>query len=215
MVDTSYNGKLDAFVTKLGSGGSSLTYSTYLGTGADDFGKGIAVDQYGRAFVAGWTASTLFPTTAGAFDTSANGGQEGFVAKLNGNGTALAYSTFLGGSGNDQALGIGIDSGGSAYVAGSTNSSNFPTTAGAFDTSANGNLDVFFTKLNAMGSAPTYSTYLGGSGIDFARGIAVGADGSAFLPGRTESTNFPSTAGAFDISYNGGDRDAFVAKFGP
>jgi hypothetical protein len=86
---------------------------------------------------------------------------------------------------------------------------------GAFDRSANGNLDAFFTKLNALGSAVPYSTYLGGSGVDFARGIAVGADGSTFLPGRTESTNFPTTAGAFDVDYNGGERDAFVAKFLP
>jgi hypothetical protein len=212
--DTSPNGKLDAFVTKLGSGGAALTYSTMLGAPADDFGKGIAVDQYGRAFVAGWTGSMSFPTTAGAFDTSQNGLHDGFVAKLNGVGTGLVYSTFLGGGGNDEALGIGID-GALAYVAGSTNSSNFPTTAGALDTSANGNLDAFFTKLNAIGSAPTYSTYLGGSGIDFARGIAVGAGGNAFLPGRTESINFPSTAGAFDTDYNGGQRDAFVAKFLP
>jgi hypothetical protein len=110
-------------------------------------------------------------------------------------------------------LGVGVDTAGSAYVAGSTNSSNFPTTAGAFDTSANGRLDAFFTKLNATGSAPLrYSTYLGGSGIDFARGIAVGPGGAAFLPGRTESTNFPSTTGAFDNDYNGGERDGFGAK---
>jgi hypothetical protein len=212
--DTSANGNLDAFVSKLGSGGAALTYSTMLGAPADDFGKGIAVDQYGKAFVAGWTASTLFPTTAGAFDTSQNGAHDGFVAKLNGMGTGLLYSTFLGGGGDDEALGIGID-GAFAYVAGSTDSSNFPTTAGAFDTSANGNLDAFFTRLNAIGSAPTYSTYLGGSGIDFARGIAVGAGGNAYLPGRTESINFPSSTGAFDTDYNGGARDAFAAKFLP
>jgi hypothetical protein len=215
VLDTSYGGNLDAFVTKLGGGGSTVTYSTYLGANGNDFGKDVAVDQYGRAFVAGWTASALFRTTAGAFDTTANGDHDGFVVKLNGAGTGLVYSTFLGGAGEDEALGIGIDSAGRAYVAGSTESSDFPTTAGALDTTANGNLDAFFTKLNAMGSAPMYSTYLGGGGIDFARGIAVGSDGSVFLPGRTESTDFPTTTGAFDTGFNGGVRDGFVAKITP
>jgi len=213
--DPSYNGKLDAFVTKLGPAGAALNYSTFLGKAADDFGKGVAVDRNGRAYVAGWTASPQFPITLGAFDTSHNGGRDGFVSKLEVGGSSLAYSTFLGGSGADEALGIDIDSAGSAYVAGSTNSSNFPTTAGAFDETHNGDLDAFFTKLGPAGAALTYSTFLGGSGVDFARGIAVGAGGNAYLPGRTASSNFPTPAGAYDSSYSGGALDAFAAKVTP
>jgi Beta-propeller repeat len=214
--DTTYNGGLDAFITKLNATGTGLRYSTYLGRGADDFGKGIAFDKGARAYVAGWTASPQFPTTAGAFDRSQNGGQDAFVARLNRAGSALGYSTFLGGASDDQATGIGIDSADNAYATGMTASPDFPTAAGAFDTTHDGGFDAFLTKLNATGSAPlSYSTYLGGSGTDFARGIALDANGNAYLAGRTGSSDFPATAGAFDTDFNGGNLDAFVAKLAP
>jgi Beta-propeller repeat len=144
-----------------------LLYSTYLGGSGDDDGFDIAVDAAGNAYVTGYTLSSGFPTTAGAFDTSYNGGPGGdaFVTKLNANGSALVYSTFLGGSESDEGHGIAVDAAGNAYVTGFTLSTNYPTTPGAFDTSYGGApSDAFVTKLDASGSTLVYSTFLGGSG---------------------------------------------------
>ena len=209
--DASFNVR-DAFVTKLNAAGSALAYSTYLGGSSADRGLGIAVDGAGSAYVTGDTNSTDFATTVGAFDTTHNGVEDAFVTKLNAAGSALAYSTYLGGSGGvDQGHGIAVDGAGSAYVTGFSGSANFPTTAGAFDMSANGLEDPFVTKLNAAGSALAYSTYLGGSSRDAGEGIAVDGGGSAYLTGYTWSTNFPTTAGAFDTSIDGFEV-AFVTK---
>jgi hypothetical protein len=189
----------------------SLAYSTYLGGSSGDDGFGIAIDSQGAAYVTGLTSSTNFPTTTGAFDTSANGG-DAFVAKLNPAGSSLAYATYLGGSSGDGGEGIAVDSLGAAYVTGFSFSTNFPTTTGAFDTSANGGFgDAFVTKLNPAGSSLAYSTYLGGSSSDEGSDIAVDSLGAAYVTGLSDSTNFPTTAGAFDASANN-DFDAFVTK---
>src|SRR5918996_575740 len=209
--DTTQSG-VDAFVTKLNTTGTApLVYSTYLGGSGADRGRGIALDGAGSAYVTGVTESNNFPTTAGAFDTTQSG-SDAFVTKLNATGTApLLYSTYLGGSGTDRGLGIAVDGSGSAYVTGETDSSNFPTTTGAFDTIQNG-VDAFVTKLNPTGTAPLlYSTYLGGSGADRGFGIDVDGTGNAYVTGRTESTDFPTTTGAFDTTYNS-NGDAFVTK---
>jgi len=177
--DTSFNGSAytgDAFVIKLNADGSALDYSTFLGGSAFDDGEDIAIDSSGAAYVTGITESFSFPTTSAAFDTSFNGSGDAFVVKLNAAGSALDYSTFLGGSGfnEDEGWGITIDPSGAAYVIGTTVSSDFPTTPGAFDTSFNGGTDyqggdAFVAKLNAAGSALTYSTFLGGSGDDWGK----------------------------------------------
>ncbi len=202
-------------MAKLNASGSALVYSTFLGGNDSDSGTGIAVDAAGDAYVRGHTESTNFPTTAGAFDITFNGGTlDAFVAKLNASGSALVYSTYLGGSGSDSSYpagAIALDATGSAYVTGTTSSANFPTTAGAFDTAYNGNEDAFVAELNTSGSALVYSTYVGGSGNDEGWGIAVDAAGSAYVTGLTSSSNFPTTAGAFDTTYNG-NGDAFVAE---
>jgi hypothetical protein len=206
--DTSYNGPVaansggDAYVTKLNATGSALDYSTFLGAAARDRGTAIAVDSAGSAYVAGNTESSGFPFTAGAYDTTYNAVVDGFVTKLSANGSALAYSTFLGGAGNDQPHAVDTDSSGNAYVTGTTASSNFPATTNSVDTSYNGS-DAFVTKINAAGSGAPYSTFLGGAGLDIGTGIAFGL-GSAYVVGYTASTDFPTTAGAFDTSYNGG-----------
>jgi protocatechuate 3,4-dioxygenase beta subunit len=207
--DTTRSG-VDAFVSKLNPTGTGLVYSTFLGGSSTDQGFGIAVDGAGSAYVTGVTESSNFPTTVGAFDTTRNG-IDAFVTKLNATGTApLVYSTFLGGSSTDRGFGIAVDSAGSAYVTGETESNNFPTTTGAFDTTQNG-VDAFVTKLNATGTTPLlYSTYLGGSGADRGRGIVVDGAASAYVTGVTESNNFPTTGGAFDTTQNG--VDAFVIK---
>ncbi len=216
--DTSYSGGADAFVVKLNAAGSRLTYATFLGGSGDDGSFDIAVDGAGSAYVTGVTSSTDFPTTAGAFDTSYNGGSyDAFVVKLNAAGGGLTYATFLGGSGDEYGMGIAVDGAGSAYVTGITSSTDFPTTAGAFDTSySGGSYDAFVVKLNAAGSGLTYATFLGGSGDEFGMGmgmgIAVDGAGSAYVTGITSSTDFPTTAGAFDTSYSGGSYDAFMVK---
>jgi hypothetical protein len=214
--DAGANGNQDAFVTKLDPAGSSLAYSTYLGGSNTDQGIGIAIDSQGAAYVTGMTSSTDFPTTAGAFDTSKNGGNDdAFVTKLDPAGSSLAYSSYLGGTNTfDIGLGIAVDSLGAAYLTGSTSSTDFPTTAGAFDPSYNGNQDAFATKFDPAGSSLAYSTFLGGSATEEGSGIAVDSLGAAYVTGITPSTDFPTTAGAFDTSYNG-NGDAFVTKLDP
>ena len=204
-------GGLDAFVSKLNAAGSALAYSSYLGGGGTDAGRGIAVDSSGSAYLTGQTTSTNFPT-ASPFQLANAGGSDAFVTKLNAAGSALAYSSYLGGSGEDVGQGIAVDSSGSAYLTGYTLSINFPT-QNPFQAANGGGRDAFVSKLNAAGSALAYSSYLGGGGFDDGRGIAVDASGSAYLTGQTESTNFPTTS-PFQAA-NAGGLDAFVTKVGP
>src|SRR6266513_56732 len=206
----------DVFVTKLNPSGSALIYSTYLGGSSADWGSGITLDSDGNAYVSGTTSSTNFPTTAGAFQpTFAGGLYDAFVAKLDPAGSALVYATYLGGNiGNVEHPGrefggdIAVDAEGNTYVTGFTSSSNFPTTAGAFRTTFAGG---FVSKLDPTGSAPVYSTYLGDTEDDAGNGIAVDANGNAYVTGITYSGTFPTTPGAFQSSF-GGSSDAFVTK---
>ena len=210
----------DAFITKLNPAGTVL-YSTYLGGNENEVGNGIAVDASGSAYLTGATSSTNFPTMKPAqpsiMDTS-----DGFVTKLNANGAALAYSTYLGGSANDVAQAIAVDSAGSSYVTGQTISVNFPTTAGAFDTScgtdsicnqaSSGSIyaDAFLTKLEPQGSTLAYSTYLGGSREDVAYALALNSAGEVYVTGYTTSIDFP-VSNAIQAS-QGGSQDAFILK---
>jgi hypothetical protein len=216
--DRSFNGggdfgRSDAFVTKLNAAGSGLAYSTFLGGTDFDGGSGIAVDGSGRAYVTGGTRSADYPATRGAFDTSHSGfGVEAFATKLNAAGSGLAYSTFLGGTGLDSGSSIAVDGSGRAYVTGFTDSTDYPTTRGAFDRTSTGFGDAFVSKLNAAGSGLAYSTYLGGQmGATSGSSIAV-RDGRAYVTGVTNSTDYPTTRGAFDRTFNGGNFDAFVTK---
>ena len=187
-----------------------LDYSTFLGGTGGEGGSGIAVRD-GRAYVTGETSSTDYPTQ-GAFDTSLDGFSDTFVTKLNASGSALAYSTYLGGTGDDEGEGIAVDGSGRAYVTGTTSSTDYPKTSGAFDRIFNGDVDAFVTKLNASGSALDYSTYLGGTTTEFSAAIAVDGMSRAHVTGQTRSENYPTTSGAFDRSFNGGIADAFVTK---
>jgi len=205
-----------AFVSKLNADGTVLVYSTYLGGSGSEGGAGIAVDGVGAAYVTGSTVSADFPTTSGSFQSAYAGGTcgvppntwpcgDGFVAKLNPQGSALSYSTYLGGSGQDYPSDITVDLFGSAYLTGTTYSSDFPTTAGALQTTfpvtatcpgGGGNAAescaaAFVTKLNADASALQYSTYLGGSEHQWAYKIAVDSFGSAYVIGWTYSPDFP------------------------
>src|SRR5216117_242435 len=218
-------GSADAFVTKINAAGTALVYSTYLGGSNDDYGYGIAVDAAGAAYVTGSTQSTDFaagctdPCTVLDLDAARNGRIGGFVTKINAAGTALVYSAYLGGSDYDYGAGIAVDAAGAAYVTGYTTSTDFTAGCTAPCTVLNGTLrgffDAFATKINAAGTALVYSTYLGGSGGDFAHGIAVDAEGAAYVTGSTQSADF--TAGCttpctvLDATLNGVS-DAFVTK---
>jgi hypothetical protein len=213
---TSFGGGYsDAFVTKLNPTGSALVYSTYLGGTGEDDGSGISVDADGNAYVAGFTQSADLPTTAGAFQTNFGGGYgDAFVAKLDPTGSTLVYSTYLGGTDSDAAgnPGLAVDASGNAYVTSETVSTDFPTTAGAFQATLPGFQNAFVTKLDPTGSALVYSTYLGGSYSDWTQAIAVDAEGNAYVTGATRSRDFPTTAGAFQTTFGGGKSDAIVTK---
>ncbi|WP_218081439.1 DUF7948 domain-containing protein [Anthocerotibacter panamensis] len=285
-LSTSFNGgSQDAFVTKLNPMGTGLIYSTFLGGGAvtngiydgNDQGNGIVVEGTGAVYVAGFTRSTNFPVTPGAFDTTSNGIGDVFVAKLNDTGSALFYATYVGGTGNDSAKalavdksgnayvtgsagpdfpttpaalvpstpfsrnsfvfklstggtklvyatylagsnnseggnGIAVDSTGNVYISGQTYAANFPVTADAFDPTYNGSSDIFLTKINAPGDALVYSTYLGGNKLDFTYALALDSSNNVYLTGRTTSTTFPTTSGAYSTRL-AGDNDTFISKF--
>jgi Beta-propeller repeat/Abnormal spindle-like microcephaly-assoc'd, ASPM-SPD-2-Hydin len=206
----------DAFVAEINAAGNALVYSTYLGGSGDDAGFGITADGTGNAYVTGLTSSTDFPNSPGTIQPGGFGGgaSDAFVTKVSANGTSLAYSTYLGGSGDDQGFGIAVDGNGNAYVTGST-SSSFPIVAGAVQAAfGGGGSDAFVTKVNSGAAALAYSTYLGGSGIDSGNSIKVDGNGNAYVAGQTNSTVFPTTAGAFQTTLGDPSHfDAFVTKF--
>jgi len=207
---TTAAGAADAFVTKLNPTGAIL-YSTYLGGNDNSAGAGVAVDNGGSAYVTGSTSSTDFPTTTGAYSTTAAGSSDAFVTKLSANGRALAYSTVLGGADVDSGAAIALAGPNRVYVTGSTSSADFPTT-GSYRVANNGGSAVFAASLNTAASGAAslvYSTLLGGSGFDTGSGIAVDGAGAAYVTGSTNSTNFPTTAGAYATANKGGT-DAFV-----
>jgi hypothetical protein len=180
----------------------------------------IDLDDVANAYVVGGTESGNFPTTAGACDETHNGGggfgDDAFVTKFNASGSALIYSTFLGGSSDERGFDIAVDTVYSAYVTGYTEPSNFPTTPGAYDRVYNGAKDVFVTKLDAAGSALIYSTFLGEDNDDVGNGIVLSLGGvdDIYVAGTTCSSNYPTILGAFDRTYNGAG-DAFVYKLNP
>ncbi|MFB3895653.1 MAG: SBBP repeat-containing protein [bacterium] len=214
--DTTYNGGGSVFVTKLNASGSALVYSTFLGSMSANC-MGLAIDNIGNVYITGLTWSNDFPTTSGAFDTTYNGNGDLVVCKLNTTGSALIYSTYLGGKSSEGYYNVDIvaDNSGNAYVTGETYSTDFPTTPGAFDTTLNGQCDIFVSKLNPNGSTLLYSTFIGGSNDDIGSGIALDKDGYIYITGYTcSSATFPTTSGAFDTSPNGG-MDVVVCKFNP
>jgi hypothetical protein len=224
-LDTTDDFSIDGWVTRIAPDGSSLVYSTYLGGNTNvDNPLGIAVDDQGSAYVTGRTASTSFPATPGAFDTSADARSDVFVTKINAAGSGVVWSTFLGGEEFDVGLGIEVDDAGAPHVTGATRSRAFPTTLHAFDRTFNGGFDdAFATKVSADGGRLLYSTYIGRGGpelfaFDRAFGIDVGPDGAIHIAGLTEQTGgppgnrFPTTRGAYDTVY-AGESETFAVKF--
>jgi hypothetical protein len=235
---TPANAVSTAFISKFNPSGTALLYSTYLGGVAiadtlheqGDYGKAIAVDASGDAYITGYTYSSDFPVTSGAFQkgnqAANNGLATGFVTKLNPSGTGLLYSTYLGGSTLDELTALAIDSSGNAYISGISFSADFPTTTGVFQTTnksaaINGYSSVV-SKLNPTGSALIYSTYLGGSlnygtnlgNIYWTNPIAVDSSGDAYVAGFTQSGDFPITTGAFQTTNHGGF-NITVSKLNP
>ncbi len=202
----------DAFAAKLNPAGSALIFSTYLGGTGSDYGYAIALDSSANAYITGYTTSTNLPTTAGAFGRVFGGSYDAFVAKLNGAGSTLDYSTYLGGSGTEVAYGIAVDSTGSAFVTGYNYGGHFPT-ANPLQAQNAGFYDAFVSVLDPTGGSLTFSTYLGGSQDDFGRGISLDPSGNAYVTGATFSLDFPKTSGSFLPSYSGGPYDAFVTMY--
>jgi hypothetical protein len=204
--DTDYNGNGDAYLFKIQPDGSGLTYCTYFGGDDIETGNAVSVDEHGNGYVTGGTWSTDFPTTPGAFDGDHNGLRDVFISVVDELGTSLIYSSFLGGSGQDEGVDLDIDASGSAYITGWTTSSDYITTTGAYDPDYNGGIwDGFVTKMSTTGDYLIYSSYLGGTEEDRGLAIKVNSEGFASIGGMTKSDNFPTTPGAFDTTFGGGD----------
>jgi hypothetical protein len=226
-------GSNSAFIAKLNPTGSALVYSTFLGGSQTDAAFGIAVDSAGEACVGGSTTSSDFPVTAGTIQAikEASNQQAGFVTKLNASGTALVFSTYLSGSTLDFLNAIAVDSNENVYAVGTTNSPDFPVTAGAFQpkigTSSFGpQVNAFVSEINSAGTALVYSTFLGGStgftidGVgDAASAVAVDGQGMVYLTGTACTSDFPTTAGAFEpnnlAEEVSGQCTGFLAKMNP
>ncbi|MCW5983346.1 MAG: SBBP repeat-containing protein [Bryobacteraceae bacterium] len=202
-------GDRDGFVARLNPAGSALTYLTYLGGAGNEDLTGLALDGAGNVYAAGYTMSSNFPVTTGAFQSKHAGGEDGFVTKLNPSGGAPLYSTLLGGSADERIAAIAVEGSGSAYVAGTTQSSNFPTTAGPFQSNV-GYRTAFLTKLKADGSALAFSNRF----ADGASAVAVDGARAAYVTGTATIADFPATEDAWQIGL-GGTSDAFLAKFNP
>jgi Calcineurin-like phosphoesterase/Beta-propeller repeat len=211
-------GSTDVFVTKLNAEGSALVYSTYFGGSDDDFGRSIAVDSAGNAYVTGFTRSTNFPT-ANPLLPVLSGSTDAFVTKLDPEGSSLIYSTYLGGSQDETGLGIAVDCAGNAYVTGETGSHDFPT-ANPLLATLSGFTDAFVAKIDTTKSGVgslLYSTYLGGSEREAGLAIAVNCSSTVYVTGETRSRDFP-TVNPLQPAFGGSGRssggDAFLAKIG-
>jgi hypothetical protein len=217
--DTTYNAS-DVFISKLSADLSTLLASTYLGAGASDSASSITIDPSGNVYVTGYTYSSNFPTTTGAYDQKFNSTDYAdiFISKLSPDLTTLLASTFLGGGENDSATALMTDAAGNVYVTGWTFSDNFPTTTGAFDQKYNSThrRDAFISKLSADLSTLLISTFLGGGGGEWTSSMTMDRTGNIYVTGWTASDNFPVTTGAYDQKFNSsGYTDAFISKFSP
>lgn len=204
-------GGRDVLVTKLNSTGSQLIFSTYLGGGLDEQASAMTIDRAGNIYLTGRTMSANFPTApvGSVYQPAIGSVTDAFVSKLSANGSALMYSTFLGGVQTDYGYGIAVNDGGEAYAVGQTASLNFPQ-SNAVQTYGGGN-DGYITKFNAAGTNVIYSTYLGGGADEGALSVVRDGLGAIFVTGFTRSTNFP-TANAVQALYGGGSSDAFISK---
>jgi hypothetical protein len=215
---TTVNGA--AWVTKLNVGGTAEIYSTYLGgTTGTSAGNSVQVNAAGDAYVTGYTCASDFPVTAGVVQQTFGGdctsaGGDAFVTELNSTGSALVFSTYLGGTGDDVGFSIGLDQNDNVYITGRSSSPNYPVTQGAFQSTMAGGYDAIYSVLNSTGTSLLYSTYIGGTAVDVAFVMAVDKLGNSYIIGRTYSTNFPVTPGVLQSTMRG-TTNAVVFKFAP
>jgi hypothetical protein len=211
--DEIYNLNGDVFVSKLSNDLNDLEFSTYVGGSTTDEAYSIEIDASGNMIITGSTLSSNFPITSGVYDEDFNGSNDLFVTKIESSGSALLFSTFIGGDGPDFCYSMDLDNDGNIYLTGKTSSNNFPVSSNAFDRWPSNTVDGFVTKLNANGTALVYSTYLGDLGSDKCWAISIDQDNNATVTGETKSFSFPTTTGAFDEIFNGGTGDLFITKF--
>jgi uncharacterized repeat protein (TIGR01451 family) len=206
-------GDFDGVAFKLNPQGNGLAYSTYIGAEDNDSTEGVTVDSAGSAYLTGGTKSQGFPVTGTGFQTTRGGDTDAYLMKLNSTGTALMYSTYVGGSGTDRGSAVVIDSSGNAYVAGYTSAPDFPT-EDAFQNSFGGSFDAFVAKIDTKANGVAslvFCSYLGGTGDDKAFGVAIDNGGNnIYVTGQTSSNNFPLVTPAQPAF--GGSFDAFIAK---
>jgi hypothetical protein len=219
-LQTSLRGQMNVFITKLNASGSAVVYSTYLGgsAGLGDRGLGIAFDSSGNAFVTGQTQDSDFPTVNAVQATLKSPAGNAFVSEVNSSGSALMFSTYLGGSGSggDFGKGIAVDSTDSVVVSGQTSSSDFPVMNPLQATMKNSTFTGFVTKFTSGGTPLVYSTYLGGSGIgDSAQALTLDSSGNAYIAGQTASIDFPTTTGAYQTALRGTGFNAFFTEINP
>jgi len=212
---TSFNGGQDSFVTRLNSTGTGLIWSTFLGGAANyDYAHGIALDSSNNVYVVGEAYSNDFPTTAGVLKTVMTGGGDAFVTKLNPSGSSFVWSTFLGGALNSEyAVAVAVDASNFPYVTGVTSSPDFPTSGGAYSVAfdVTSGQSLFLTKLNTTATNRVYSTYLGGTSVEYPVSVAVDPSGQAYVGGHTTSVDFPVLNAVQPLQAGG--QDAFVTKF--
>lgn len=210
----------DIFVAKLDSSGTALSFSTYIGGSVFENAVSIALDLQNNVYLTGVTASLDFPTTTGVIQETLNSGgpipdlPDAYVTQLSSSGSQLIYSTYIGGTEWETGWSIAVDTSGNAFVAGATESSNFPTTTGAFQEIKSSSFDMIAFKLNSDATALMYATYLGGSGSEIESRIKIDAYGYAYIGGTTTSNNLPSTPDAIDLTYNG-EEDVFIGRLPP
>ena len=211
--DQVHNGSADVFVARFSNGLGDLEKSTFFGGTGNEHGFAIAVDA-SDVWVSGWTASSNFPATADVYDEELNGGIDVFIARFNSNLSDLVAATYIGGSGDEKANDIKVAPSSTIYVTGWTESTGFPTTSLAYDTTHNGNRDVFVSKLSSDLITLSASTCLGGEGNDEANELIFDPSGNVYVTGYTYSSDFPTTPGAYDRTLNEGltGGDAFVIK---
>lgn len=209
----------DIFVSKLSPDLSTMMASTFLGGNSFENGYFIRLDDAGNVFVTGQTESADFPTTAGGYDQTIDGGSDGFVAKLSNDLSQLLASTYIGGTFGERAVALSVDSLNDIYIAGWTSSGDYPVTRGAFDQTYNGNGDIFISKLSNDLSSLEASTFIGGSaedpGYGYAVNLVVDSSDNVYVAGEMESSDYPITGGAYDTTYNsapGNNDDVFISK---
>lgn len=207
-----YTANSDGFVSRFEPSSSTLLFTSFVGGHGNDEIHDMVLEPSGRVYVAGRTTATDFPVTAGAYDPTYNGMWDGFAARLRADGSALLYSTYIGGSKSDSFYALGLDSLGQPTLAGESESTNYPTTPGAYDTTTDGFGDAVVTRLNAAGTGLVFSTFIGGSIYDIPRSLDIDSIGNTYVTGLAGSGDFPTTPGAFQESpWSPG----FVIKFSP